>query len=187
MLNQLLANELLQLADNDLLVREKLLAEGKLFGGYHPEMEAVHRANAKRLREIIAVIGYPGFSKVGEKASEAAWLIVQHAIGEPDFMQECYQMMVDNSDDVNLANIAYLHDRIQVFKSRPQLYGTQMTAKGTIYPVTNKDSLNDERMKMNLPAFAQEQINGIPDPYRIPDMDLEDQNYLIWRKKVGWI
>jgi len=187
MLNHQLANELLQLADHDLLVREKLLAEGKLFGGYHPEMEAVHKANAKRLREIIAVIGYPGLSKVGEKASEAAWLIVQHAIGEPDFMQKCYQMMVDNSDDVNLTNIAYLHDRIQVFKSKPQLYGTQLTANGAIYPVTNKHSLNKERMKMNLPALSQEQINNIPAIDQIPTMDLEDEGYQIWRKKVGWI
>lgn len=187
MLNEILANQLLQLANNDLLVREKLLAKGKLFGGYHPEMEAVHKTNAKGLREIIASIGYPGISKVGEKASEAAWLIVQHAISEPDFMQQCYQMMVDNKEDVNLANIAYLYDRIQVFKSKPQLYGTQLTTDNVIYPVSNKDSLNEERMKMNLPALAQEQINKIPAIDSIPAMDLEDEGYLIWRKKVGWI
>lgn len=187
MLNETLANELIQLADDDLSVREKLLADGKLSDGYHPDMEAVHKFNAKRLREIIASFGYPGISKVGEKASNAAWLIVQHAIGEPDFMQECYRLMVENKADVNPANIAYLCDRIQVFKSKPQQYGTQLVATDIIYPVENRQAVNEERSKMNLPPLSQEQINRIPDPEQIPELDLQQEGYQAWRKKVGWI
>jgi len=52
-----LANELVQLADDDLLLRNELAGKGELQKGYHPAMEAVHRSNAKRLREIIAKIG----------------------------------------------------------------------------------------------------------------------------------
>ena len=51
------AHELIQLAQHDLAIRERLLAEHKLSDGYNSEMEAVHRANAARLREIILLIG----------------------------------------------------------------------------------------------------------------------------------
>ncbi|RXM41236.1 hypothetical protein BOQ62_01490 [Chryseobacterium sp. CH21] len=179
--------ELLEMADKDLSVREKLLEAGELSGGYHPEMERIHRANAQRLREIISEIGYPTISKIGKNASEAAWLIIQHAISEPEFMKECLIMMEENSSDINPANIAYLYDRIQVFQSKPQKYGTQLSAERTIYPVENKDNLNEERKKVNLPELSKEEINNIPEPEEIPEIDSKDAGYTVWRKKVGWI
>lgn len=179
--------ELIELTDKDLSVREKLLKAGELSGGYHPEMESIHRANAQRLREIISEIGYPTISKVGEKASNAAWLIIQHAIGEPEFMKKCCIMMEESVGDINPANKAYLYDRIQVFQSKPQKYGTQLTAERTIYPVENKDNLNEERSKVDLPLLSKEEINNVPEPEEIPEIDQKDPEYTVWRKKTGWI
>jgi hypothetical protein len=186
-MNDRLAKELIELAHHDLTIREELLAAGKLSGGYHPEMERVHQDNAKRLREIIAEIGFPTISAVGRKASDAAWLIIQHSIGEPHFMKLCYQMMEENVYDVNPKNKAYLYDRIQVFQSKPQKYGTQLTAEGALFPIENKENLNQERIKVNLPQLSQEEINNIPEPDRIPEIEAQDREYTVWRKKVGWI
>ncbi|MFZ4928083.1 DUF6624 domain-containing protein [Chryseobacterium sp. Mn2064] len=185
-MNDRLAQELMKLANHDLEVRETLATEGKLSGGYHPDMEKVHQDNAQRLREIIKEIGFPTISKVGDKASDAAWLIVQHSIGEPDFMKQCYEMMNENRSDMNLKNIAYLYDRIQVFQSRPQKYGTQLIPEG-IYPVENIENLNQERETMHLPPLSSEKISRIPSPENIPEIDAKDEGYTIWRKKVGWI
>lgn len=179
--------EIIDLAEHDLEVREKLSAEGKLAGGYHPEMEKVHKANAKRLREIIIEIGFPTISKVGSKASDAAWLIIQHSIGEPEFMKDSYRMMIENNHDINQKNKAYLYDRIQVFQGKPQKYGTQLMMNGIPFPVENIESLNEERAKVNLSPFSEKVINQIPDPKEIPEIDGRDPEYLIWRKKVGWI
>lgn len=179
--------ELINLANYDLEIREKLLAEGLLSGGYHPEMENVHRSNAKRLREIISKIGFPTISKVGPKASDAAWLIIQHAIGEPKFMKTCYMMMEENSHDINLKNKAYLYDRIQVFQGKPQKYGTQLIDGGIPFPVEDKTNLNKERETVNLALLSEKEINQIPDPEQIPEIDKSDEEYLIWRKKVGWV
>jgi len=77
-----IAQELIEMALHDLQVREKLFNDGALSDGYNPEMEAVHKKNAARLTEIVEEFGYPTKSKVGTEASEAAWLIVQHAISE---------------------------------------------------------------------------------------------------------
>ncbi|WP_454046063.1 DUF6624 domain-containing protein [Chryseobacterium sp. Marseille-Q8038] len=185
--NPTFEKELIELAGKDLSVREKLFEAGQLSGGYHPEMEEIHRANAKRLREIIAQIGYPTISKVGEKANDAVWLIIQHAIGEPEFMKTCYVMMEEHYNDINPIHTAYLYDRIQVFQSKPQKYGTQLTAEGTIYPVENKENLNAEREKVNLPVFSNAEIHKIPEPEDIPEIDSKDGEYTVWRKKTGWI
>ncbi|WP_262901715.1 hypothetical protein [Chryseobacterium sp. OSA05B] len=42
-MNEIWSKELIDLVEKDLSVRERLAAEGKLSGGYHPEMEQVHR------------------------------------------------------------------------------------------------------------------------------------------------
>lgn len=51
--------------------------------------------------EIIDTIGYPTIAKVGKAASEAAWLIVQHAISEPKLMKRCYGLLTQYPEDVN--------------------------------------------------------------------------------------
>lgn len=187
MVDKKLAEELIQLANGDRLLREEIAKEGALGKGYHPKMEAVHRANAKRLREIIDKIGYPGISKVGEEASEAAWLIVQHAVSEPVFMQNCYQLMNMDKEDINLAHIAYLYDRIQCFKSKPQRFGTQLTADGGIYPVENKEDLNTLRLQMNLPPLTKRKLDTVYHIEELANLNQRDPDYTIWRKKVGWI
>ncbi|WP_104382404.1 DUF6624 domain-containing protein [Sphingobacterium sp. HMA12] len=187
MVDEKLAKELIQLANADRLLREDLAQKSALGKGYHPKMEAVHRANAKRLCEIIDKIGYPGISKVGEEASEAAWLIVQHAVSEPLFMQNCYQLMTMEKKDINLAHIAYLYDRIQCFKGKPQRFGTQLTADGGIYPVENKEDLNKLRLGMNLPQLTKRKLETVYHVDELKILDQRDPDYTIWRKKVGWI
>jgi hypothetical protein len=186
-MNDRLARELIKLSDEDWAVREELLAAGKLSHGYHPEMEKVHKDNEKRLREIIAEIGFPTISKVGKQASDAAWLIIQHSIGEPGFMKQCYKMMEESLHDIDPKNKAYLYDRIQVFQSRPQKYGTQLTAEGIPYPVQDKKHLNEERTKVNLPPLSAEEISQISDSDSIPEIEAMDSGYNVWRKKVGWL
>lgn len=186
-MNEIFSKQIIALAEKDLLVRERLASEGKLSGGYHPEMEQVHKENAEELREIIGKIGFPTISKVGEEASDAAWLVIQHSIGEPEFMKSCCKIMMENSDDIKPANIAYLHDRIQFFQGKPQRYGTQLMSDGIPYPVEDKNILNAERHKVNLTPFAQEKINAIPDAEDIPEIEGKDANYMIWRIKTGWI
>jgi hypothetical protein len=58
-MNDGLRDELLAMAAEDRAVRAELAADGSLFAGYHPRMEAVHRRNAARLTEIIEAHGWP--------------------------------------------------------------------------------------------------------------------------------
>jgi len=61
-LNEELRRELLAMQAEDLRVRELLIAREELSRGYHPEMEAVHKRNSARLREIVDEVGWPGAS-----------------------------------------------------------------------------------------------------------------------------
>ena len=70
----------------DRRVREELIASREMDGSHYvPGMEEVHRKNAARLRELIAVYGWPGEDVAGKDGAEAAWFVAQHSIGEPQF------------------------------------------------------------------------------------------------------
>lgn len=66
---------------------------GALFDGYHPRMREVHERNAGRLGAILEAHGWPGRSLAGEDASAAAWLVLQHAIGNPSLQRRGLTLM----------------------------------------------------------------------------------------------
>src|SRR5437773_497394 len=75
------------MARGDRALLKDLARDGSLFQGYHPRMEALHQRNAARLAALIDAHGWPGRSRVGEEGAQAAWLILQHAIGNPPLMR----------------------------------------------------------------------------------------------------
>ena len=93
MLKDALRRELLALREEDLRVRQELLEADELGGAYVPRMEAVHIKNAARLRELIGQHGWPAEDIAGRDGAEAAWLIAQHAIGEPEFQHQILDLL----------------------------------------------------------------------------------------------
>ena len=183
-MNSGIASELIEMARYDLEVRAELLKKGELYHGYHPDMERVHLQNATRLEEIIDRIGYPTPSKVGLKASEAAWLVVQHAISKPAFIKKCYALLSEAPNDVNPQNLAYLYDRICYFEGRPQKYGTQFDDRG-IYPVEDKAETIHLRKALKLSELDEDLMVEAQNPNA--DLHPLDKDFNLWRKKVGWI
>ncbi|QHT68454.1 hypothetical protein GXP67_18305 [Rhodocytophaga rosea] len=184
-MHHLIAAELIQLAKYDLEVRQQLQEENKLSPGYNPEMEAVHKQNAARLKQLIAQIGWPTIPKVGKEASEAAWLIVQHSIGDPVFIKSCYALLEQSAGTVNPQQLAYLHDRICYFEGKPQKYGTQYEDKG-LYPVEDKNKVNALRTKLALKPHSMDIITEATKTELPTDLHT-DPEFNAWRKKVGWI
>ena len=127
MLNESLRRELVSMRDEDLRVRDELVAANELGGPYVPRMEAVHVRNAARLRELIAAHGWPGEDIAGEDGAKAAWFIVQHAVGEPHFQRGVLALLREHAaaGGVPAWQPAYLEDRIALQEGRPQRFGTQ--------------------------------------------------------------
>lgn len=191
------ATELIARKDADLRLRAELIQRGELSEGYHPKMRAVHRANTKWLDRRIDEFGYPTADRVGEEASAAAWLIVQHAIDHPDFMRRCARLLraAVAAGRTKPQPLAYLTDRIAVFEGRPQRYGTQFDwdANGQLspQPYDDLDAVNRRRRELGW--------NDLSDQTRImreraaaeqehPPVDWTARQEAMeaWRKQVGW-
>ncbi|MDP3888419.1 MAG: hypothetical protein Q8Q24_00090, partial [bacterium] len=118
----------------------------------------VDKSNAKRLREIVEEIGWPTIPKVGEEASYAAWLLIQHADFDPDFQDKCLSLMkAAKKGEVLPANIAYLTDRVAVAKGEDQIFGTQFQnnkdGKNVPKPIQDIKHLEARRNEMGLEPF----------------------------------
>lgn len=89
------------------------------------ELMAVDRANVARLREIVASIGWPTHSKVGDRAEHQARLLLEHAT--PAFQERCLELMkAAREGEVCKDHIAYLQDRIAMQHGLPRPHGTQL-------------------------------------------------------------
>jgi hypothetical protein len=193
-----ISEQLIKIKQADLQLREKLNVEGRLSSGYNPEMRAVHEANADILGLIIDEISYPTIDKVGEDGSDAAWLIIQHAISRPNFMKKCLLLLETAviERQAKPIHLAYLSDRIASFQELPQLYGTQFDwdENGIMKPKPYDDvnKVNERRSEIGLNSL-EEQIEIIREQSSQenespPDDYLQRKKaYDKWRKEVGWI
>ncbi len=118
----------------------------------------IDQKNIKRLHEIVAKHGWPGKKLVGEKAADAAFLIVQHA-ELPD--QEKYLPILQKAaeqNDVKPSNVAMLQDRVLMRQGKNQIYGSQLrsdpkTGKIELYPIDDPEHVDERRAKVGLPPL----------------------------------
>src|ERR1700761_661877 len=128
MLNTQLRDELLAMQHADEALRVELANANALVGHHYvPAMQAIHERNAARLSQILDQHGWPHEQLVGPDGAYAAWLIVQHAIGDPPLQRRALALLEKESlaHKVPLWQPAYLSDRIALYEGRPQKYGTQ--------------------------------------------------------------
>jgi len=154
-LNQQLQNELLSMQEEDQRVLQELIDCGELGETeYHPRMKAIHEKNNARIKEVISMHGWPGFSIVGKEGSEAAWLIVQHAVLDTIFMEECLQLLkaAVNNGEAEGWCFAYLQDRVLTMSGKHQIYGTQhdINEHGIAYPLSIEEPEKVEELRKEL-------------------------------------
>jgi len=193
-----IAKKIIELKNADLALRDNLIQSGQLGEGYNEEMKELHNRNAKILNDIIDTIGYPAIDKVGKEASEAAWLVIQHAIGQPNFMRKCVELL-ENAVSENKAdpvNLAYLTDRIAVSEGKPQLYGTQFdwdeNGELSAQPFDDLAKVNQRRKSIGLNTLEEQTVimrRQVKNENQSPPTNFEKRKREIakWRKAVGWI
>ena len=192
-----LAAELIAMRDYDRRVRAELIAEGTLFGGYNPRMEAVHRENAARLREIVAQHGWPGRALVGDEAAGAAFMVVQHSIGEPEFMRGALVLLREAAErgDMDPLPVAMLEDRIRDYEGRGQLYGTQFDwddeGRMSPKPIDDAARVDARRKAVGLPPLTEavdRMRRDIEAARERPPADRAEylKSYEEWLVRVGW-
>jgi hypothetical protein len=193
-----IAQKIIALKNSDLEARDKLIQEKRLGEGYNEEMEELHNKNAQQLNDIIDTIGYPTIDKVGKEASEAAWLVIQHSIGKPDFMKKCKKLLESsvNENKTDPIYLAYLSDRIAILEGEPQLYGTQFdwdeNNELNPNPVDDLTKVNNRRKSIGLNTIEEQteiMRRQMEKENQIPPSDFEKRKKQMdeWKRTAGWI
>ncbi len=153
-----IATELLAMSQVDQEMRTKAIKDMSQWDA------SVDQRNTARIMAIVGEIGWPTISRVGAAASQRAWLLVQHATAEPEFMKLCLTLMRDaETGDVAPANMAYLEDRLLTIQGKPQIYGTQFRViDGVIvpFPIEDPDHVDERRARVGLETLAEHKARG---------------------------
>ena len=193
-----LARRLIEMKEADDRAQAVIDQSGLAEGEYHPELEALHLANARELESIIEAHGWPGRHLVGEDAAAAAFQIVLHAISYPPFQLWCLELL-ETAVQLNRAlpkQFAILFDRIRFNQRLPQRYGTILDwdENGTLRPwkLESPDGIDELRASVGLEPLgiyaARMRFNAEIDGERSPsDCKAYLERIQAWAHDVGWI
>lgn len=193
-----IANQIIRMKNTDLEFRKKLILMDELGESYDERMASLHNKNSELLNEIINKIGYPTVEMVGQEASEAAWLVVQHSIERPQFMKKVVELLklAVKQNKADPKNLAYLTDRIAVFEEKPQRFGTQFdwdkNSKMNPNQFDDLAKVNQRRKALSLPTLEEQteiMKERVKNENQQPPKNFKEREraYNKWRKSVGWI
>lgn len=127
--------------------------------------ERFSQQHVARLKEIIAVLGWPDFD---EQSAFGAWYIAQQATEDPEFQEQALlhldEILKDSIQSKKMylrTQFAYLYDLVRIKKGKEQLYGTACDQEGYIKPIKgykphllghtlNLQMVNQRRAQMGL-------------------------------------
>lgn len=155
-MNNELRAELLERAARDQAARRSLPPDHGI-EQWDKIVSPVDRANTARMREIVAEHGWPGHALAGSDSAHAAWLLVQHAPAE--FQEQCLPLLKEAAarGDASARDLAYLTDRVLMFRGEPQVYGTQyLVTDGSLrlWDVCDPETLDQRRSALGLEPEA---------------------------------
>lgn len=123
-------------------------------------MARVDADNLEWLKRHVEQSGWPGRTQVGADGAGAAFLIVQHAVGDRPFQKRCLKLMeAAGSGEVAPNHLALLTDRIRLAEGEKQVYGTQVEFRDGKWRIQGEveapDALDERRQRVGLPPIAE--------------------------------
>ena len=117
--------------------------------------------NVNWLKGQVARDGWFDIRRFGAAADQAAWLIVQHADGDPNYQAYAATILEGKvkTGDTDPRNFASLSDRIAVRAGQPQRFATQMECVDGEWLAPNieaPEGLDARRKSMGLPPYDQQ-------------------------------
>lgn len=124
------------------------------------KMKVTDSLNQLFVDRILNQYGWQGPQDVGFNASQALFLVIQHANLS---MQEKYLPMIRKAEKdgrILSSNLAILEDRIALRQGKKQLYGSQVKSDGktgekSLFPLEDPDHVDERRKAMGLPPLAE--------------------------------
>lgn len=158
--NPELRDELLRMAEEDQAARRAAGMANFKDTAANERMKAIDVKNTARMKELVAQVGWPTRALVGQRASNAAWLLVQHADLDPAFQKQCLPLLekAAAAGEGAAKEVAYLTDRVLVAEGKPQRYGTQfhmVDGKLVPRPIEDEAHVDERRAAVGLGTLAE--------------------------------
>jgi len=129
---------------------------------------ALEKTRIKRIEKIIEKYGWPGYSMVGKEASNAVFLIFQHAEFKYQKKYLPYLKKAAFDGEASKENYAKMYDRYLMNDGKKQCYGTQLTStpkrnedgsftRGELqfYPIANPETVNQRREELGMKPIEE--------------------------------
>lgn len=141
-------------------------------------MDSLYRAMSRqdsldqvRIREILGRRSWPSPDEVGERASMAVFLVIQHG---DSLMRATYLPVMREAVKRGAArpeDLALVEDRVLTDQGKPQLYGSQVridsTGKAKFFPIADEKNVDVRRASVGLePLESYARYFGID--YHLP-------------------
>lgn len=164
--------------DADQAIRQELLASwGTDVGKIFSRMRQIDSMNQLKVQTILSTYGWLPKTKVGEKASDAIFLVVQH--GGEELIRENLPALKKQAqkNEAKATHAAMMADRLLMYEGKKQIYGTQAsgdtTGRGFVWPVNNPERVNQLRREAGFELTVEENAERLGvryDPTReLPD------------------
>lgn len=115
--------------------------------------QTVHVRNSRRFADIVASIGWPTRSRVGEDGADAAWILLQH-FGVVEFQERYLDLLLDlPPGERDLKHYAFTFDLLCKVKGRVPRFGTMGL------PVEDEEHLDARRAAFDLPTLASQEAS----------------------------
>lgn len=123
------------------------------------EMKAVDAENLEKIKSILSKYGWLGPDEVGFEASQAIFLVIQHADLKT---QEQFLPLVRKAAEMGKtlnSNLALMEDRVALRKGDKQIYGSQIwtdpeTGEYFVDLLRDPLTVDDRRAKVGLPSMS---------------------------------
>ena len=158
--------ELLTILEEDQKYRQQLGPLEKKHGWDSKEMKdfwiiinAADSVNLIKIKAILDKNGWVGADKVGNEASNALFLVIQHS--DLPTQQKYLPMMREavKNKKASGGNLALLEDRVALGEGRKQIYGSQLRGDGKggyfLSPLEDPDNVDKRREEVGLPPIAE--------------------------------
>ena len=158
--------ELLLIFDQDQTIRHEYLKVAGAVGYNHHKVDSLgqimtqlDKLNQEKIIAILDKYGWVGPDKVGSQASQAIFLVIQHA--DQQTQEKYLPLMRDavKKGKAQSSSLALMEDRVLIRRGQKQLYGSQIgmdekTGEHYVLPLEDPLKVDSRRAQMGLPPLA---------------------------------
>lgn len=157
------------------------------------EQAIIKRVNARLIQneEIVSNIldtyGWLGPKEVGQHASNALFLVIQHSQLETQvkYLPLLQKAVIDKKADI--MEVAMLEDKMAIYQGKKQKYGTQLpphpiTGKRMFWPIEDLEKIDELRKQIGFPPMSEslefEGVEWDEEEHKVYAKELIDKNLM---------